>query len=84
MAEVETSLVRALARTRETPGRTRNRHRRYEQRRADARSTGDLLTAAADYFRATFAGHSPEEVLGVCNRLVEYTDVERRRVDGSQ
>lgn len=84
MAEVDTSLARVIARAREAPGRTRNRYRRYEQRKARARSTRDLLAAATDYFRATFAGYSPEEILGICDRLIEYTDDERRRADGTK
>lgn len=83
MAEVGAATpVRTLVRAGEPPGRTRNRRQRYENRRLDARNTRDLLAAAADYFRATFAGFSPEEVQTICDRLVDFTDSERRRADG--
>lgn len=84
MAEIATSPARAVVRAGEAPGRTRNRLRRYLDRRAGARTTKDLLAAATDYFRATFAGYSPAEVQAICDRLVEYTDSERRRADGTQ
>lgn len=84
MAEVvDGSPARALARAGERPGRTRNRRRQYEQRRAAARNTKDLLKAAADYFWGTFAAMSPDEVEIICDRLVAHVDSERRRIDGS-
>jgi hypothetical protein len=84
VAEVDSLPARAIARAGEPPGRTRNRRERYDRRRNEARNTKDLLAAATDYFRATFAGYSAQEVLSICDRLVAHTDSERRRADGSQ
>lgn len=84
MAEVETFPARAVVRAGEAPAKIRNRRQRYLDRRASARTTRDLLAAATDYFRATFAGYSPEEVQTICDRLVEHTDSERRKADGTQ
>ncbi len=83
MAEVNISPARTT-RAGEPAGRVRNRRERYEQRRRSARTTKDLLAAAVDYFRATFAGFSPEDVREVCDRLVAHTDRERRQADGSE
>lgn len=85
MAEVGAAAgARVITRAPEPPGRTRNRRQRYENRKLEARNTKDLLAAATDYFRATFAGFSPEEVQTICDRLVAYTDSERRRADGHE
>lgn len=84
MAEVDPSPARAAARAGEAPGKARNRRLRYQERRGRARTTRELLAAAADYFRATFSGYPPERVQEICDRLVEHTDSERSKSDGTQ
>jgi hypothetical protein len=81
---VENSPAPALTRAGEPPGKYRNRLLRYQARRAAARTTRDLVKAATDYFWGTFAGYSPAEIEIICDRLVEYTDSEKRRTDAGQ
>ncbi len=65
------------------PGRVRNARLRYQQRRLAARTTRDVLAAAADYFRGAFAQLPKAQAEEVCDRLIEMTDDERRRVSGA-
>lgn len=70
--------------TRRNTGQIRNRRRQYEDRVAAARGRPrHLLKAATDYFWGTFADLPPDQVRAVCDRLVEMTDDERRKIHGA-
>lgn len=66
----------------EPPGRTRKRRERFEWRMSQARDARDMLSAATDYVRATFADYPLDQAAEVCDRLVELADQERRRIRG--